>query len=175
LNPGDAWLSHGREDLRALGRNGRIVAVAFAGGALCAGLGVPAAWLTGGMIASAAAVSGLGWRGPSPRMVDAAMLLCGLLLGSAATPEAIAAAARYPASLAVMMLAVAGIVVATGGYLSLVARWPKLDALLAAAPGALSAVMAVGYACKREMSRIDRKSTRLNSSHRLTSRMPSSA
>lgn len=135
-------------------RNLRIAAVALAGGALCTFLQVPAGWLTGGMAASAAAVAGLRWQGPSPRMVDAAMLLCGLVLGGAATPEAIEAATRYPASLAVLAVAVVAIVLATGGYLAIVARWARLDALLAAAPGALSAVMAVGIACNRDLSRI---------------------
>ena len=47
-------------------------------------------------------------------------------------------------------------------------------ALLAIAAVAL-AVAAYGYNAAREIASIDRKSTRLNSSHWITSRMPSSA
>ncbi len=51
---------------------------------------------------------------------------------------------RYPGSLALLLLGIIAIVLVTGGYLVLAAKWPKADALLAAAPGALSAVMALG-------------------------------
>jgi uncharacterized protein len=137
--------SHARTGL-ALFLNMRIVLAAASGGAACAALGLPAPWLTGAMLASAFAVSALRWNIPARPVVDAAMLLCGLLLGSSATPEALAAAARYPGSLMMMLLAIVFIVLATGGYLVAFAKWPRPDALLAAAPGALSAVMAIAYA-----------------------------
>uniref|UniRef100_UPI002FC7575E AbrB family transcriptional regulator n=1 Tax=Bosea sp. (in: a-proteobacteria) TaxID=1871050 RepID=UPI002FC7575E len=60
-----------------------------------------------------------------------------------ATPEALAATARYPGSLFVLVIALAAIMLATGAYLRFVARWSWIDSLLAAAPGALSAVIAV--------------------------------
>ncbi len=134
--------------------NLRIVATAALGGAACALAGIPAPWLTGAMLASAIAVSGFRWRGPSRPVVDTAMLLCGLLLGSTATPEALQAAARYPGSLGMMILAVIGIMLVTGGYLVRMAGWPRIDALLAAAPGALSAVMSIAYDRNIPLSRI---------------------
>jgi uncharacterized protein len=134
--------------------NLRIVGISGLGGWACSLAGIPAPWLTGAMLASAVCVSALRWRGPSRPVADTAMLLCGLLLGSTATPEALQAAARYPGSLGMMVLAVIGIMVVTGGYLVQFARWPRMDALLAAAPGALSAVMAIAYERHIPLSRI---------------------
>jgi membrane AbrB-like protein len=121
----------------------RILAVAAAGAMACALAGVPAAWLTGAMIAASIAISGLGWRPPSRPIVDVAMLLCGLLLGSSATPEALAAMSRYPGSLALLLMSIVMIMVVTGGYLVLGPKWARPDAMLASAPGALSAVMGI--------------------------------
>jgi membrane AbrB-like protein len=126
---------------RVLLLDARILAVAAMGALACAMAGVPAAWLTGAMIAASVAISGLGWRSPSRPVVDAAMLLCGLLLGSSATPEALAAMSRYPGSLALLLASIMMIMVVTGGYLVLGPKWARPDAMLAAAPGALSAVM----------------------------------
>jgi membrane AbrB-like protein len=128
---------------RILLLDARILGVAASGAFLCALAGVPAAWLTGAMIAASIAISGLGWRPPSSPIVDAAMLLCGLLLGSTATPEALAAMARYPGSLALLLASIVVIMAVTGGYLVRGAKWAKQDAMLASAPGALSAVMAI--------------------------------
>ncbi|MGL4728836.1 MAG: AbrB family transcriptional regulator [Bosea sp. (in: a-proteobacteria)] len=124
-------------------KDARILAVAAFGGTSCALIGIPAPWLTGAMLAAAFAISGLGWRAPSRPIVDVAMLLCGLLLGSTATPEALAAMAHYPGSIALLLMSIAAIMLITGGYLVLVPKWPRMDAALAAAPGALSAVMAI--------------------------------
>jgi membrane AbrB-like protein len=128
---------------RILLLDARILVVAAAGAVACAMAGVPAAWLTGAMIAASIAISGLGWRPPSSPIVDAAMLLCGLLLGSTATPEALGAMSRYPGSLLLLLMSIVMIMVVTGGYLVLGPKWPKPDAMLASAPGALSAVMAI--------------------------------
>ena len=121
----------------------RLVLIAAGGGALCFLMGIPAPWLTGAMLISALAICGFGWRIPSRPVVDTAMLLCGLLLGSTATPEALAAAAHYPASLGLMVAAVMCIIMAAGAYLVVFAKWPAQDAVLASVPGALSAVMAI--------------------------------
>jgi membrane AbrB-like protein len=120
-----------------------VIAIAAIGGALFALLGVPAAWLSGAMLL----VAVIGVLRPLPVLrkpwFDATMLVSGVLIGSAATPEALAAASRYPGSIAIMFVGLAAIMLATGAYLHYVARWSWIDSLLAAAPGALSAVIAV--------------------------------
>jgi membrane AbrB-like protein len=71
------------------------------------------------------------------------MLLSGAVIGSAATPEAIAAAARYPGSIVILLGSMLSTVLLTGWLLVRFGGWSRLDALLGSAPGALSAVMAV--------------------------------
>jgi len=129
--------------LALLWREILVIALATAGGAVFASFGMPAAWLSGSMVVSAV----VGCLRPLPTLrrpwFDSTMLLSGTILGSAATPEALQAAAHYPLSLVIMIVGIAAIMFATGAYLHYVARWPWIDALLAAAPGALGTVLAV--------------------------------
>lgn len=140
--------------LKTLSREALVIGVAALGGAAFALFGVPAAWLSGAMLLVAVA----GVIRPLPDLrkpwFDATMLLSGVLIGSAATPEALAAASRYPGSLAILFVALAAIMLATGAYLHYVARWSWIDALLAAAPGALSAVIAVAQAKGADIGKI---------------------
>lgn len=131
-----------------------LLFVAFAGGLAFHLLGVPAGWLTGAMIAVGLASLGHSWRGPAPRVVDLGMLLSGAVIGSSTTPEALQAASRYPGSLALLLCALVAIVLATGLFLTRFGRWSKLDALLASAPGALSAVMAIGRETSQNLPQI---------------------
>lgn len=132
--------------LRTWSGEALVLGIAALGGTVFSLVGVPAAWLSGSMLL----VAFVGVLRPLPDLrkpwFDATMLLSGALIGSAATPEALAAAARYPGSLAVLFLGLAAIMLATGAYLRFIARWSWIDALLAAAPGALSAVIAVAQA-----------------------------
>lgn len=129
--------------LRILSREAAVIVCAAVGGTLFTLLGVPAAWLSGSMLI----VSVLGITRPLPDLrrpwFDSTMVMSGALIGSAATPEALAATARYPGSLLVLVVGLLAIMLATGAYLRFVARWSWIDSLLAAAPGALSAVISV--------------------------------
>lgn len=140
--------------LATLSREAGVVAIAACGGAALAVFGVPAAWLSGSMLL----VSVVGLLRPLPDLrkpwFDATMLVSGTLIGSAATPEALAAAARYPGSLALLLVALGAIMLASGAYLRYVARWSWIDSLLASAPGALSAVIAVAQAKGADIGKI---------------------
>lgn len=129
--------------LRTLSREAAVIACAAIGGTFFALLDVPAAWLSGSMLL----VTILGITRPLPDLrrpwFDSTMVMSGALIGSAATPEALAATARYPGSLLVLVVGLVAIMLATGAYLRFVARWSWIDSLLAAAPGALSAVISV--------------------------------
>jgi membrane AbrB-like protein len=131
-----------------------VIGLAAIGGGIFALFGVPAAWLSGSMLL--VSIVGVMRKLPDLRRpwFDATMLVSGTLLGSAATPEALAAAARYPGSLAILLVALVAIMYGTGAYLHYVARWSWIDSLLAAAPGALSAVIAVAQAKGANIGRI---------------------
>lgn len=119
------------------------ILVATLGGYAFYRLGVPAAWLSGAMVA-VVIWGAFGLTRPMPRpLADAAMLVSGATMGAGITPEALAAVGRYPASLAILALAV---VVATGAsalWLTRVSGWRRDDAILASAPGALSTVLII--------------------------------
>ncbi len=140
--------------LRPWSREAGVIACAALGGAAFALLDVPAAWLSGSMLL----VSILGVIRPLPDLrrpwFDATMIMSGTLIGSSATPEALAATARYPGSLLVLLLGMVAIMLATGAYLRFVARWSWIDSLLAAAPGALSTVIAVAQSKGANIGRI---------------------
>lgn len=113
------------------------------GGLLFYWLGVPAAWLSGAAIG--ATLWGLsGYAVPMPRaLADTAMLVSGAAMGAAVTPAAIAAIARYPGSIMLLIVGVFAISIASSLWLVRISGWRKADALLASVPGALSTVLAV--------------------------------
>ncbi|HEX8165499.1 MAG TPA: AbrB family transcriptional regulator [Beijerinckiaceae bacterium] len=119
------------------------ILVAALGGLAFHLLGIPAAWMSGAMVAVVA--WGAAGRGrPLPRpLADAAMLVSGATMGAGITPEALAAVSRYPLSLAVLALSVVAGTGASALWLTRVAGWRRDDALLASAPGALSTVLVI--------------------------------
>lgn len=137
-----------------------LIVIAAAGGAFFAFLGIPAAWLSGSMIAVLVASIAVSTRAKArlapmrPAWFDVTMLLSGTLIGAAATPEAVAATARYPLSIAILIIALFAIMAVTGLYLRRVAGWAEPDATLASAPGALSAVLAIAVDRNADIPRI---------------------
>src|SRR5262249_59357673 len=77
-------------------------------------------------------------------LMRAIFVLIGASLGAVVTPETLHGMATYPLSIAVLILAMAVISVGGAGYLRLVHRWGTVDSYLAAAPGGLSPVLALG-------------------------------
>jgi membrane AbrB-like protein len=130
------------------------VAVAALGGLALQLAGVPAAWMSGSMIA-VVLLGAAGLARPMPRpLADAAMLVSGASMGAGITPEAVAAMSRYPVSLAVLTVAVVAV---TGGsmlWLMRVSGWRRDDALLASVPGALSTVLAIAADRKADVGGI---------------------
>ena len=126
-----------------LAEDAMLLAVAATGGLVLNMLGVPAGWLTGAMLLVALVALARPWQGPSDGLVNVGMVLSGVLIGAAATPEAVAAVSRYPGSIAMLICSLLVTVMVTGTFLVRIGRWSWLDALLASAPGALSAVMVI--------------------------------
>ena len=82
------------------------VIIAAIGGGLGALAGLPAAWLSGAMIATtAASLAGFDTRLPL-RLVDVVFLVIGITLGAGVSPEVVAGVAAWPISLAGLFLSV---------------------------------------------------------------------
>jgi hypothetical protein len=117
---------------------------AAVGGAALGLIGVPAGWLSGSILAVAiAAIGGRPMLVPAPLM-RAIFVLIGTSLGAVVTPETLHGMATYPLSIAAMVLAMAFISFCGAGYLRLVHNWQTVDSFLAAAPGGMSQVLALG-------------------------------
>lgn len=106
-------------------------------------LGMPGGYLSGSiLLVAAAALAG------RPMVVPVSLtrvifVLIGISLGSVATPETLHGMTTYPASITVLIVAMAIVGVASACYLKIVHRWSTLSAYLASAPGGLSQVMAL--------------------------------
>ena len=120
------------------------LAIASAGGAALGLIGVPAGWLSGSILAVAgASLAGRPMLIPT-LLMRAIFVLIGISLGAVVTPETLHGMATYPVSIAVLILAMALISIGGAGYLRLIHRWDNVDAYLAAAPGGMSQVLALG-------------------------------
>lgn len=113
-------------------------------GALVLGLtGVPGGYLSGAIVlVSCAALAGRPMLIPLPLM-RLIFVLLGTSLGAVVTPETLKGMASYPLSIAVLIVAMAGIGFGCARYLQVVHGWDKMSAYLASAPGGMSQVLAV--------------------------------
>jgi hypothetical protein len=128
----------------ALRRLSETLVIAAIGGSALGLVGVPAGWLSGSILAVAgAAIAGRPMLIPTTLM-RAIFVLIGMSLGAVVTPETLHGMATYPLSIAVLILAMAVISVGGAGYLRLVHQWGTVDSYLAAAPGGMSQVLALG-------------------------------
>ncbi len=120
------------------------LAIAAAGGSALGLVGVPAGWLSGSILAVAgASLAGRPMLIPT-LLMRAIFVLIGISLGAVVTPETLHGMTTYPLSIAVLLLAMTIISVCGAGYLQLVHSWGRVDAYLAAAPGGMSQVLALG-------------------------------
>jgi hypothetical protein len=118
--------------------------IAAAGGAALGLIGVPAGWLSGSILAVAgASLAGRPMLIPT-LLMRAIFVLIGISLGAVVTPETLHGMATYPVSIAVLIVAMALISFGGARYLRLVHGWGTVDAYLAAAPGGMSQVLALG-------------------------------
>lgn len=129
--------SHPRRDLA------ETLLIAAGGGALFGLFGLPAGWLSGAIVAVVTATTVFGRPMVVPaRMAQVVFVVLGISLGQAVTPETLGYVAAWPASLAALLVAMTVVTAAIAVYLRRVHGWDTLSALFAAAPGALSQVLA---------------------------------
>ena len=125
----------------SLGHTCLTLALGGAGALGAAGLGAPAPFLTGpALTVSIAAVAGAPMGMPAP-LRHLCFLVIGLGLGAAVTPETLAGAVKWPASLIAMVASVVAIMVVGAAFLRRVRATDPVTAVLAAAPGHLSFVI----------------------------------
>ncbi|WP_209004007.1 AbrB family transcriptional regulator [Labrenzia sp. CE80] len=138
------------------------IALGAIGGLVFTVVGLPAAWMSGAMVAVAAAALGrLPVSLPDP-LRDALFVVLGLSMGAGVTPEVVDRVSDWPWTMAALVVVVALVTAATFVFLRYAARWDPEAAYFGAIPGALSFVMALAAERKVDLARIAAsQSTRL--------------
>jgi membrane AbrB-like protein len=113
------------------------------GGAAFAALSLPAPWLTGGLLFSAAA--SLFYRPAKlPDAVkDTAIIVLGIAVGTTVTPGMLHHVANWPISIALLLITVYLMLFASYATLTSLFKWRADTALWSSAPGALTASLAM--------------------------------
>ena len=131
-----------------------LALAACAGGACLGLIGVPAGWLSGAMLGvGALAGAGRAVLLPAP-LRQLAILISGVGMGSGLTPATLHTLARYPGSLALMTVAMAGMVAVSFAILQRAPGFSRSTAFYSAIPGALSYVFIVAAPTGADMARV---------------------
>jgi uncharacterized protein len=129
--------------LRTLAETAETLTIALLGGGAFTLLGFPAGLVSGSVLAvAAAALLGRPVQVPVP-LARACYVVIGILLGAVVTPQTLKGFAAWPVSIALVMVATLGMMLATAAYLRTVHRWDRLSALMGASPGAMTQVIAL--------------------------------
>jgi uncharacterized protein len=115
----------------------------FLGGGVFHLLKLPAGFLSGGLIAMAAACLMGAKIDCPPRFKQFIFLSLGLILGSAVSPETVHRMGQWPLSLIGLTLMTYLITLSVAFYYERFAKWGKTTSFFAAVPGALSFVLAL--------------------------------
>lgn len=137
-----------------LRRTAETLVLASAGAVGLGMTGVPGGYLSGAiLVVSCAALAGRPLLIPLPLM-RVIFVLLGTSLGAVVTPETLKGMATYPLSIAVLLVAMAGIGFGCARYLQVVHGWDRMSAYLASAPGGMSQVLAVAAEIGADMRAI---------------------
>ncbi len=113
------------------------------GGLIFGLLGLPAGYLSGAILmTAAAALAGRPLLVPQ-LLTRAIFVVIGISLGAVVTPQTLHGMTSYPASIAILIVAMAGVSLFGAAYLYLVHRWTLLSAYLGTSPGGMSQVLVV--------------------------------
>jgi uncharacterized protein len=130
------------------------LAAALAGVILFHYLHLPAPSLSGAMVGVALLLAaGRKAQMPAP-VANGAMLFSGVAMGSAVTPEMLGGFQKYPLSIMFFLVSVAVTIWLTQAFLRRAGGWDRQTAFLAAAPGALSTVLAVAATTNADMLKL---------------------
>lgn len=132
----------------------RTLALGAAGGWLFSRIGLPLPWLTG-PIAMTAVLAIAGVRVSIPAWVRPVIfLMLGVTIGSRVNEQMVADLARWPASLALLVLYMPVAIAAMYAYFRLVARAEPNTALVSSTPGSLAYVLAYAAESGADMRKV---------------------
>src|SRR5690348_9332726 len=130
------------------------LAVAALGGAIFTGVGVPGGTLAGAVLA-VAILSAFGRASTiSAPLRILGLSSMGVAIGSVVGPDTFANIAQYPASIALMSVAVFVMTAASAAVWTLVFRWPPAMAVLASVPGSSSYIVAISMTMGADAARV---------------------
>ncbi|MEP3048798.1 MAG: AbrB family transcriptional regulator [Roseibium sp.] len=128
--------------------------IAAVGGWSFSAFGLPAAWLSGGMVFTAAAtLAGAPTIMPN-RFRDGLFVLLGISMGAGVRPDVVNRISEWPVSMALLLIVVLAVTVAGYAVLRIIGKWPKETAFFGAIPGALSYVIALAADRQADLPRI---------------------
>jgi membrane AbrB-like protein len=117
--------------------------IGAAGGWLFSLAQFPAGWMAGSLVFIAvAALAGRPMHVPS-NWARLFFIVLGIVVGGVATPETVKGMSTWPASIAMISVAMIAVTLAGALYLHKIHRWELQTAMFAAVPGALSQVSAM--------------------------------
>ena len=135
---GRGWTRLSRAQLRSLAET---LLIGLAGGALANALHLPAAWLTGSMLAVAIAAIRHRPMFIPYRAAQGSFVVMGLAIGAMVTPETLRGIVTWPLSIAMLIIAMLSIIAGTSWYLRRVHGIDPMSAMLAAFPGSMAQVL----------------------------------
>ena len=130
------------------------LAFACLGGYLANIIDIPGGWLIGAMFATIIFVmSGREVIFPVA-LRDVLFVILGVMFGSSMNPAMLSGMAKWPLSMALVVITMIVIVLVSMLYFRWIAKWDAASALLASIPGALSHVMAVASESGADIKRV---------------------
>ncbi len=128
--------------------------VAGLGGWLVSLTGLPAPWISGGMIGAAIFAM---WRGQAAvpmQLRSLCFIILGFTMGVRVTPETFQSLTLWPMSLLVLGFSVGLTILAIRAYLRHFLGWDRLTATLSAIPGAFSYILLVSIKLEADIPRV---------------------
>lgn len=121
-----------------------LTAITVCGALIAIFFGMPVPLLTGpAIMATAASLMGMDVQFPL-QVRNAVFLLAGIAIGTTISPESVEAFARWPLAFAILALSILTMILVGQKLLTIIMRTDARTALLAATPGHLSFVVALG-------------------------------
>lgn len=137
-----------------LGRLAKTLAIGTIGGTLFAYFNLPLAWMLGAMVlTTAGSVAGQRLVVPSP-VRSTMVTILGVLLGAAFTPDIVERAARWPLTLAGLLVYLVTVTGVLFVYFHRVLKFDPATAYFSAAPGGMSEMVITGAAMGGDDRRI---------------------